>query len=60
MERLSGLIKVEGSASTFKVESVSWKRILIIDLNNYHIVVLAFFAEGMDAGLRNLLGLKLA
>jgi hypothetical protein len=35
--RPSGLIKMEESASAFKVENVSWKRILIIDLKCYRI-----------------------
>ena len=32
VQRPSGLIKMEGSGSTFKVENVSWKQISIIDL----------------------------
>ncbi len=38
VQRLSGLIKMEGSASALKVENVSWKRISIIDLNHYQIL----------------------
>ena len=36
--RPSGLIKMEESASAFKVENVSWKQILIIDLKCYRIL----------------------
>jgi hypothetical protein len=37
VQRPGCLIKTEGSASAFKVENVSWKQILIIDLNYYQI-----------------------
>jgi hypothetical protein len=37
VQKPSGLIKTEGSTSTFKAKNVSWKRISIIDLNCYHI-----------------------
>jgi hypothetical protein len=37
VQRPSGIIKTEGSTSTFKAKNVSWKRISIIDLNCYHI-----------------------
>ncbi len=37
VQRPRGLIKMEGSTSTFKAKNVSWKRISIIDLNCYHI-----------------------
>jgi hypothetical protein len=40
-QRPSSLIKMEGSASTFKVENVTWKRMSIVDLNHYQIVMLA-------------------
>ncbi len=39
MLRPTGLIKVEGNASVFKVDNVSWKHILIINLNCYQILV---------------------
>ncbi len=41
MQRPSGLIKIEGSASTFQVKNVSWKWIPIINLNCYHITDLS-------------------
>jgi hypothetical protein len=40
-QRPSSLIKMEGSASAFKVENVSWKRISIVDLNHFQLVMLA-------------------
>jgi hypothetical protein len=39
MLRPSGLIKVEGSTSAFKVDNVSWKHISIINPNCYQILV---------------------
>ncbi len=39
MQRPSGLIKVEGSASAFQVDNVSWTQILIINLNCYQVLV---------------------
>ncbi len=41
MQRPSGLIKLEGSASAFIVDNVSFKQISIIDLNLYHSMKLA-------------------
>ncbi len=38
VQRPSGLIKIEGNATAFEVENVSWKRISIIDLNFYWIL----------------------
>jgi hypothetical protein len=37
LQRPSGPIKMEGSTCAFRVENVSWKLILIIDLNHFHI-----------------------
>ncbi len=38
VQRPSGLIKIEGTTTAFKVENVSWKQISIIDLNFYWIL----------------------
>jgi hypothetical protein len=40
-KRPSSLIKMGGSASTLNVDNVSWKRISIVDLNHFQIVMLA-------------------
>jgi hypothetical protein len=37
VQRPRGQIKMERRASAFELDSVSWKQILIIDLNHYWI-----------------------
>jgi hypothetical protein len=39
VQRPSGLIKMDGSASGFEVESVPWKIISIINPNHYWILL---------------------
>ncbi len=48
------LLKVDGSTSAFIVESVSWKQILIIDLNCYQInnLEIIFFQFSWNFHLR--------
>ncbi len=45
VQRPSGLIKMDRSGSAFRVENVSWKWILIIDLNFYHIMIVQSFKD---------------
>jgi hypothetical protein len=45
VHRPSGLNKVDGSTSTFRVENVSWKRLLIIDLNPYQTKILDYMGK---------------
>ncbi len=37
--RPNGLIKMEGCASAFKVDNVSWKQISLMELNHYRITL---------------------
>ncbi len=55
VQRPSGLIKMEGRASAFRVANISWKLILIIDLNCYHLNSYSIFTwlDSLDAVTTN-------
>ncbi len=50
VQRLRGLIIMEGEASTFKVVNVSWKQISIVDLDHYHIIQAEYVVCGLSVG----------